>query len=566
MNRIKLPFVRNISAMAGLKDGTIYYIDDFKGTLNRIGVATRENLSIVNYRTSDVFQDVTALWVGDGTIQYAATNELYTLQIKDGEVHILSKHILKEVNQIVGIAHQQGQCFVSDKNGLVVVYDDNMIKVGSWNVNRQINSMTFHRHDRTQCLFLLDEANRSVYVYNLQGKHLFSITVPHEGATSIASVFSSKADKSVLYISYVRKTWEIYDDTSSESGTGNFLNVQLSKNARNVFLESLRYKHKRLANGNSLCLSNGYRVEFNYFCMLSPGYGVMSELRKLKPAVRISIPTNTARQTVVSVDSLGQLHGNVTMDDNGEDIIEFDFTNMHLEREAVIFGYKAVVDLYNIRYLIDYAPFPLDFPDEVKKFLCVEEELDMHRNEFQKIAADILSDMPEVYRGDILRVVQAIREYVYDKMEYRYNGRRTSPLQTLEDGEGTCGKYTEIFLGLLRLCGIPCRAVGDYKVPDYKLEYGIMHSVSQPDYDHVWIEFYIPDAGWVPMESSSDDLPGKHNRFFAALPWTHIEGSRTEKSREVVVPGTWKAIDEQYRFSDYFEHEIAITVTEELLH
>ncbi len=60
----------------------------------------------------------------------------------------------------------------------------------------------------------------------------------------------------------------------------------------------------------------------------------------------------------------------------------------------------------------------------------------------------------------------------------------------------------------MRLCGVPCREVGDYKVPDYKLEYGIVHSVSRPDYDHVWVEFYIPDIGWIPMESSSDDPAG----------------------------------------------------------
>jgi len=55
------------------------------------------------------------------------------------------------------------------------------------------------------------------------------------------------------------------------------------------------------------------------------------------------------------------------------------------------------------------------------------------------------------------------------------------------------------------------------------------------------------------MESSSDDLPGRHDRFFAALPWVHIESSRTNKSREVVIPGTWKALDDRFNFSDYFE-------------
>ncbi len=110
--------------------------------------------------------------------------------------------------------------------------------------------------------------------------------------------------------------------------------------------------------------------------------------------------------------------------------------------------------------------------------------------------------MPEEDRKNILKVVKAIREYVYSKLEYRYNKRYTRPVETLKEGEGTCGKYTELLLGLMRLCGVPCRAVGDFKVPNYKLQYGFLRTISRPDYDHVWIEFYIPDVGWVSMESS----------------------------------------------------------------
>ncbi len=169
----------------------------------------------------------------------------------------------------------------------------------------------------TAGLFILDDLNRSIYVCDLHGKHLFSITVPNEGATSITSVFSSRTNESVLFISYVHRTWEIYDDTDPESGTGNFLNVQMNKDASNIFLEPFRYELKKLTNDNSLCLSNGYRVEFKYYCMFSSRSDVLPELSKLKPSIRLSIPTNTPRQTVVSVDSLGQVHGNVTKDDAG---------------------------------------------------------------------------------------------------------------------------------------------------------------------------------------------------------------------------------------------------------
>jgi transglutaminase-like putative cysteine protease len=47
-----------------------------------------------------------------------------------------------------------------------------------------------------------------------------------------------------------------------------------------------------------------------------------------------------------------------------------------------------------------------------------------------------------------------------------------------------------------------------------------------PDFNHVWLEFYVPGFGWVPMESNPDDVQegGPYPmRFFMGLAWYHIE-------------------------------------------
>ncbi len=158
-------------------------------------------------------------------IQYAYLNELYKLKIKKGEVEIISKKILKGVKHIVGIVNYEGQYFIADKYGYIVIYDKNLNKISSWKLNKQINSMTYHKDSQAEGLYMLDSLSRAIYVYELKGNQLFSITVPHEGATSIASIYNSQAKDPLLYISYVRKTCEIYDDTDPESSTGNYLNI-----------------------------------------------------------------------------------------------------------------------------------------------------------------------------------------------------------------------------------------------------------------------------------------------------------------------------------------------------
>ena len=52
------------------------------------------------------------------------------------------------------------------------------------------------------------------------------------------------------------------------------------------------------------------------------------------------------------------------------------------------------------------------------------------------------------------------------------------------------------------------------------------HIPQEPDFNHVWIEFYVPGYGWLPMESNPDDLDSAGpypTRFFMGLPWYHAE-------------------------------------------
>jgi len=68
--------------------------------------------------------------------------------------------------------------------------------------------------------------------------------------------------------------------------------------------------------------------------------------------------------------------------------------------------------------------------------------------------------------------------------------------------------------------------VGRYKCPPYADRQGIP---LQPDFNHVWIEFFVPGQGWMPMESNVDDVVegGPYpTRFFMGLPWYHAEMSK----------------------------------------
>jgi transglutaminase-like putative cysteine protease len=93
----------------------------------------------------------------------------------------------------------------------------------------------------------------------------------------------------------------------------------------------------------------------------------------------------------------------------------------------------------------------------------------------------------------------------------------------LERGVGSCGEYVGILLALARLNGIACRTIGRYKCPQHP---ELRHLPLEPDFNHVWLEFYVPGVGWLPMESNVDDTVDRGpypKRFFMGLAWYHTE-------------------------------------------
>jgi transglutaminase-like putative cysteine protease len=62
----------------------------------------------------------------------------------------------------------------------------------------------------------------------------------------------------------------------------------------------------------------------------------------------------------------------------------------------------------------------------------------------------------------------------------------------------------------------------------------------EPDYNHVWLEFYLPGIGWLPMESNPDDLfeGGPYpTRFFMGLAWYHAEVAKDVPFETISIDG-----------------------------
>ena len=129
----------------------------------------------------------------------------------------------------------------------------------------------------------------------------------------------------------------------------------------------------------------------------------------------------------------------------------------------------------------------------------------------QELAAKITNGVPGEY--DKCRVIESyLRQYSYKTNAVGGH----DPLSTMntpagmadiadrflfETGAGYCVHYTSSMVMLLRLSGIPARAVSGYRYV-YPFKKADAYEVSG-DCAHIWPEAYIRGVGWVPFEPTS---------------------------------------------------------------
>jgi Transglutaminase-like superfamily len=553
-------FAKNIGSIDSNEEDAIFVVDPELGALGKIDVRTGFFQGVVNFRSVDEFKGAGAVCMRqDGIINYSRRNRVYTVSIENGVAHdVMPPFTIDEATDIVGLCWKRGIYYASDRGGALFVLDEKGL-IKAFDVGDGINDITLHEN----CLFVLSDCSRAIRVYSLDGEHLASLTTPHEGASGIASVNASDNEEPGIYVCYSPRSWDVVDDARAKSDMGTYPNIKLNDDICDGFIERLNYKVIGLGEAGNYGLTDGYELEFTYAEMLKPVRDIVERIRGVKMHVRLSIPVDTRRQKVKSVKIIGDVPGVIKKDDEGSEIAEFDLTDIEIDKELRLFGYSVVIEVYGIRYKLNSPD--LFYPDDIKtRFIKDEPRYDMDRRELKDVAAGLMSAMPASERGNAVGIAKAVREYVYGRLKYRYNNRYTSPVETLRGGEATCGKYMELLIGLMRLCGVACRPVGDFKVPEYKLRYERIGSVCAPDYDHAWVEFYVPAVGWVPMESSSDNVPGRHERFFGALSWIYIENSRTERMCEIGNPDVWKRVDNDLMYSDFFVPDIQIKILREI--
>lgn len=482
-------------------------IDTLRGYLVDIDLAN-DNTTILNPHHVKDWIGATGLAVEAETLWFIRGKSVFECV----RSQLIPSEFVEMPFEATGVAVDDMRVYVTcEKSGYIHIFDKNsgqpLNKIPQPGIGSEHITLT------EKGLWVCDQAEQTVYCLDPEtGDIRLSALTPFGSPTGIAFCASTSErgpdggadEEPTCYLSYADEEAYIRDDPNAADP------FQLTFRDR-TFIHPLYLHHNTEAH---YTLSNGYLAEISYVEELLPLDAVSLD----NVEWRIALPADTPRQKVRHVEPIG--HPFTEEIQAGQRVAVYRFDTLK-PFQAGLVGWKATVEMYSIKYTLTpqtveaAPPLPESFQ---AKYLIDDDELSMDTETIKLAAKEAVGT-----ETNLLRKALKIRNYVYDRLSYGIQPKIDTPDIALERGIASCGEYVGILLALFRLNGIACRTIGRYKCPKTP---ELRNVPLSPDFNHVWLEFYIPDIGWLPMESNVDDTTdgGPYpNRFFMGLAWYHAE-------------------------------------------
>ncbi|KAB8334472.1 transglutaminase [Scytonema tolypothrichoides VB-61278] len=520
-------------------EDTLIAIDTVKGHLLQIDPHS-DNTQILNSHQVKDFTDMTGLSVWKDTLWLTRGNHVYLCNL--GSLGL--EHFVTLPYTADGIAVWESTIYVScQKLGSILIFDRDTRKQITKFYAPGVGVENLAVDEET--LWVSDTVEQTVYcIDRATGEVKFGVLTPFDSPTGIAIHKDSETGKKTLYVAYASEEPYVRDNPNADP------NHELSYRDR-TFIHPLNYSYNP---DKSYTLSNGYLIEMSYMEEIAP----LEEVYLPEVEWRIALPSETPRQKIKHIEPIGLPFTEEVVEGQRVAVFKFDALT---PGERHLFGWKALLEVRGIKYRItpsDVEDIPEVSVELKSRYLVDDDDLAMDTSIVRRAAREAIGS-----ETNLLRKMYNIRNYVYDELSYGIKPHIDTPDVVLERGVGSCGEYVGVLLALCRLNDIPCRTVGRYKCPPYA-EY--QQVPLQPQYNHVWLEFYIPGFGWLPMESNPDDVGGGGpypTRFFMGLCWYHIEIGKGISFETLMSQGA-RLTKEDLSIGELAINHIRFTILEEL--
>lgn len=224
--------------------------------------------------------------------------------------------------------------------------------------------------------------------------------------------------------------------------------------------------------------------------------------------VYLAIPENLNSQELTKAPTFSPAPVDVLTDKWGQKVAHFKFTNLPATKFTEVTMLTAV-ETYKTRYFLfpDKVGTLQDIPGEItSKYLVNDTKFSYENPVIQNAVRTAVGDEKNPYW-----IARKIFDYLIEKMEYELSGGWNIAPTVLARGNGSCSEYSFVYIAICRAAGLPARYAGSVVIRG--------EDASYDDVFHRWVEVYLPNYGWIPVDPSGGDQkwPATQSDYFGFL-------------------------------------------------
>lgn len=224
--------------------------------------------------------------------------------------------------------------------------------------------------------------------------------------------------------------------------------------------------------------------------------------------VFIAVPQNLPNQKLLKAPRFEPAPKDIVTDRWGQRCAHFVFRGVKAGQEVTA-TMTAEAELRKVRWFVDpekVGPLSEIPADLLKAYTQDSSKLAMTDPVIQKAVKEALGDERNPYW-----MARKINKYIQDKMHYELVGGWNVAPTVLARGSGSCSEYTFVMLAMCHAAGLPARYAGSVVVRG--------DDASRDDVFHRWVEVYLPNTGWFPVDPSGGDSPAPADQaaYFGGL-------------------------------------------------
>ncbi|MCX6234399.1 MAG: PQQ-binding-like beta-propeller repeat protein [Bacteroidetes bacterium] len=217
--------------------------------------------------------------------------------------------------------------------------------------------------------------------------------------------------------------------------------------------------------------------------------------------VHLAIPISRDNQEIIGEPTCLPKYSDIITDKWGQKTAHYRFENISPgENREVVMTTEARI--YQIRYFL--------FPDKIGTIDEIPADISalyLEDNEKYQIHHPVIQDAVKKVVGDEKNaywIARKIFNYLIENMYYEMVGGWNTAPTVLARGNGSCSEYSFVYISMCRAAGLPARYVGAVVVRG--------DATAMDDVFHRWVEVYLPNYGWIPIDPSGGDQDTPRNQ------------------------------------------------------